>query len=101
MRNDSLLQVLGAHQSTVEDVANAVIKFGPTILTVESVAQQAKYFNQEENIQVNGQGILHITDEYEDKAKLTHATLTSKGLIGTIIQTLPIDDRNCCKKSNR
>ena len=83
----------------MEDVANAVIKFGPTILTAEPVAQQAKYYNPEENIQVNGQGILHVTEEYEEKAKLTRATLTSKGLIGTIIPTLQIDDKTVARKA--
>ena len=83
----------------MEDVANAVIKFGPTILTAEPVAQQAKYYNPEENIPVNGQGILHVTEEYEEKAKLTRATLTSKGLIGTIIPTLQIDDKTVARKA--
>ena len=47
VRNYNLCQVLGARQSTVEDVVNTVIKFGPTVLTAESFGNlyEQSYFN--------------------------------------------------------
>ena len=63
----------------MEDVVNAVTRIDQAVITAEAVIQQAMYFNLEKSIQVNEQGILQ---DYAYKAKLTYATLISKGLIG-------------------
>ena len=79
-------------------MVSAVTRIGQAAITAEAVIQQAKYFNPEENVPFNEQGILHVTEDYEKKANLTLKSLI-KGLIGTIIPTIPTDDPTVARKA--
>ena len=82
-------------------MVNAVTRIGQAAITAEAVIQQAKFLNPDENIPVNEQGTLHVTEDYEEKVKLTRKTLISKVLIGTIILTvmIPTDDATVATKA--